>query len=184
MDAGPTEYELTTNCRNAKEVAVTSSLLSGLPTSDVLRIAGGKADTFFTTDEQDQRRQVSKVVGRLLHQGLEASEIVILSPRKLENSCLRDGLIGNIAQLVDPAKLATAPARSVGYSTIGSFKGLEADAILLVDLRNLESDGFAAAAYVGSTRARGYLAVFLLEAERDGFEKLAVRFGELSVHAE
>ncbi len=40
-DARPTEFALHINCRNAKQIAVRSSILSGAPLADVLRIDGG-----------------------------------------------------------------------------------------------------------------------------------------------
>ena len=84
-----------------------------------------------------------------------------------------------------PQKFVAAEAealagKSVISTNIKDCQGLEADAILLVDLPTLDSDEFASASYVGSTRAHAYLAVFIPESERDAFDQLAIRFGRLS----
>lgn len=175
-----TDYELTINCRNTKEIAITSSLLSRLPPVNVLRVDGGRSETVFFSDNNDQRRKVSKTITRLIHSGVPAKSIVVLSPVRLGGSCLRNGLVGTDVGLVDPDDLAEAPVASVGYATVGSFKGLEADAVLLVDLEDLESDDFAPTAYVGATRAHAYLAVFIPDSESAAFHRLAVRFGQLT----
>ena len=176
--ARPTAYDLTVNCRNARPIAVHSSLLSGSPPTPVMKVDGGHAKILFISDAEHQRRQVSKAIGQLTFQGVDPNRIVVLSPRRREHSCLRDGLIGSEWSLVDPDDLGSATTASIGYATIGSFKGLEADAVLLVDLCDLDSDWFAGNAYVGSSRAHGYLGVFLPEDERDAFERRGSRYGQ------
>lgn len=177
----PTEYKLTTNCRNAKPIAVMSCLLSGLPLTEVLKIEGGMADKFIVGNSIDERRKVTETVRMLIHRGVHPSDITILSSRSLKNSCLKDGLIGNVANLADPETPSNESSESIGFTTVQSFKGLEADAILLTDLHDLNSEQFAMASYIGTTRAHGYLAVFIPEIETDNFNRLAKRFGQATV---
>jgi hypothetical protein len=66
---------------------------------------------------------------------------------------------------------------SVAFSTISSFKGLESEVVLLVDVDDLESPEGLASIYVGASRARVALVVFLSVTQRDRFQALAREFG-------
>ena len=57
-------------------------------------------------------------------------------------------------------------------------KGLEADAILVVDVSDLDSDAARLQLYVGLSRARVYLAVFLAESVRDQYVERAAEIGK------
>ncbi|MFN3166119.1 MAG: NERD domain-containing protein [Phycisphaeraceae bacterium] len=177
-DARPTEFDLKINCRNAKQIAVRSSVLSGAPLANVLRIDGGIDEMVEVKDAEDERRRISKIIGGLVHQGVDRRNIVVLSTRKLENSSLREGLIGGVAELTDGYVDLSQKTEQVQYATIQSFKGLEADAVILADLHNISSDDFAAAAYVGSTRAQAYLAVITHNSEAESLAELERRFGQ------
>ena len=65
----------------------------------------------------------------------------------------------------------------MGFSTVHAFKGLESDVVLLIDLDDLSPPGALAAIYVGASRARALLAVFIDEAQRTAYAELAAKFG-------
>ena len=177
----PTRLRLHTNCRNTKDVAVATSLLSGVPRTEVLRVSGGTVETLFYTDQGDERRRASKIIRTLLHRGLKTDEVVVLSTRTLERSSLCDGLVSCPVGLVDPRNPEVAAGRAIGFATISSFKGLECDAVVLVDLHKLDAPSSALDVYIGASRARTFLAVLLPETEREVFDRLAFEFGRRSV---
>lgn len=183
-DARPAEFDLKINCRNAKQIAVTSSVLSGAPLAEALRVDGGITEMIRVADPAEERRKVSKIVGMLLHRGVDHNHIVILSPRRLENSCLRDGLIGGVGVLTAEDSDGLPSDGGIHYATVQSFKGLEAEAVILVDLHGVGSEAFASAAYVGTTRAQAYLAVITPQSESDALDELAQRFGQAAVASE
>jgi superfamily I DNA/RNA helicase len=84
-------------------------------------------------------------------------------------------MVGAPIRTDDHTAEPTAPA--ISFSTISSFKGLEADAVALGDLDDIASDRSRYALYVGTSRARVLLAVFIAESQRDSYIRLAGEFG-------
>jgi hypothetical protein len=65
----------------------------------------------------------------------------------------------------------------IAFSTVSSFKGLESEAVLLVDVDDLSSTEGLISVYVGASRARVALYVFISEQVRDQFREHAHVFG-------
>lgn len=61
---------------------------------------------------------------------------------------------------------------AIRFSTIHSFKGLEAEAVLLLSVGDLASEENRDLLYVGLSRARLLLAVGVPEGQREAFTKL------------
>ncbi len=170
----PAQFTLTVNCRNTQQIAVHTSLLSDVELPTVLQVEGEKIDQEWYSDDRDLRRRVSRHVNRLLGGGLSPRDIAVLGPYRLENSALSDGLIDSEYAISDNPD---ADWRHIPYSTISSFKGLEADAVVVVEVDELLSGQARSDLYVGTSRARALLAVFAQEGGRDDYDELARRFG-------
>ena len=69
------------------------------------------------------------------------------------------------------------PSRALRYSTAHSFKGLEQDAVLVVDIDDLVSLQAVDALYVASSRARTDLFLYLSEDLRPQYEQRAIELG-------
>lgn len=171
---GAARYELKRNCRNTKAIVTTAELLTSSDLDEPLVDDGPPVAQFWYTDDAEQRRLVSKCINRLLSGGIEPASLVVLSRRRLENSALANGLIDV------PYELSTTSEskKSIRFATIGSFKGLEADAVVLTDVDDLRTPEARAQLYVGLTRARAMLSVFLSERLRDDYLEAAQCFGE------
>jgi len=171
----PATYRLRINCRNTTPVAVAVALLSGTPPEETLEIDGPKVSVVWCAGPEDERRRASRHIGRLLAEGLRPEDIVILSSRRLEKSCLAEGLVGL------PIRLTVEQPHSksgwIRYRTVHSFKGLESDAVVLVDCDRLESASSRGLMYVGASRARSQLGVFLDQGCRPAYDELARKFG-------
>ena len=97
-------------------------------------------------------------------------EIVILSPRSDDKSSA-NSISMNFPELgIRPFK--SSDIQNIRYTTIHSFKGMEAPAILLTDIDSLESDSSKALLYVGMSRARINLTIFFSENCRSQYDKL------------
>ena len=107
--------------------------------------------------------------------GFSASQLTVLSRYRLSNSAVGPG-VGQMLTDVSRGRL-DADDGSVAFSTISSFKGLESEVVLLVDVDDLESPEGLASIYVGASRARVALVVFLSVTQRDRFQALAREFG-------
>jgi superfamily I DNA/RNA helicase len=159
-------------------VAVNTSLLSGVPVEQTL-VDGPDVEFYWYKDGRDQRKLLSRHLNRLLSAGIGSDDIVILSPRQRQHGCLAETLEDTVGLLIreadDDNDAPTAP--SLSFSTISSFKGLEADAVALVDLDDLSSERSRYALYVGASRARVLLAVFIDQSQREAYTERAADFG-------
>jgi superfamily I DNA/RNA helicase len=173
----PTRFPLTVNCRNTTQIAVNTALFAGVPVEETL-VDGPEVEFHWYKDDRDQRKLLSNHLNRLLSAGIGADDIVILSPRQREHGCLAtnlEELVGAPIRSEDDG--GGNGARAMSFSTISSFKGLEADAVALVDLDDIASDRSRYALYVGTSRARVLLAVFIAETQREVYTDRAGEFG-------
>lgn len=179
LEVNPTACRLTLNCRNTNPIAVTTSLLSGAPLDDVSTIDGPDVVAEWYTGQEEGRHKASKIVRQWVQAGIRPAEIVVLSHRTLQNSCLAAGLVSAPVRLADVAS-GPLPADSVAFSTIHAFKGLEATAAVLVDVDDILGPQNAAAVYVGASRATTILAVLLKRSDglQKAYEQRAALFGQ------
>jgi superfamily I DNA/RNA helicase len=61
---------------------------------------------------------------------------------------------------------------SVRYTSVHAFKGLEAPAIILTDIENVDDEQSKALLYVGMSRARVRLHVFMHERLRSRYDSM------------
>jgi superfamily I DNA/RNA helicase len=176
LDCRPALYRLKINCRNTAPIAVAVSLLSGTDSDETLSVEGPEVETVWYSDDAEQRRLASRHVGRLLAQGLRPADVVILSRRRVESSCFAGGLMG-LPYAIDLSEDNPVKGDRVAFRTITAYKGLEADVILLVDVDRLRGREAASSLYVGASRARSQLAIFINEAAKDDYDSKAEEFG-------
>jgi len=105
----------------------------------------------------DEKRMIETEVGRLVSQGIKPSRIVILSPNRQEKSSLQGCNRIKEWPLMD---FRTATGNAIRFSTIRAFKGLEADVVFLIGLKEGKQTCTDADVYVGGSRARFLLYVF------------------------
>jgi superfamily I DNA/RNA helicase len=175
----PLQYRLSINCRNTAPIATDTAILSGTSCEEVLSVEGPQVDHEWYRDAAHERRLVGRLLSRLLSQGFRPDDVVVLGVRSLSKSSVSGGLEPLTDPLVEAGNSSSSrDTHSIRYSTISAFKGLEADAVVLVDIGELHSAEARRALYVGTSRARVLLSVFINEAARPDFEALAVDFGE------
>lgn len=148
------KHRLTLNLRNSVPICellykltgdkVKAKLTCGLPVTPIA-----------WSDAASEKRLIEREVGRLVSQGLRPERILILSPHRRDNSSLAGLTKIKDWPLVDVAERA----HGIKFSTIRSFKGLEADVVFLIGLRESKvctpTD-----IYVGASRAKFLLYVF------------------------
>jgi superfamily I DNA/RNA helicase len=177
--AAPVEWPLTVNCRNTKPIAVQVALLSGIPLSEVLAPDGPAAELIWCTSADDQRKKVTDRLRKLRDEGFTAQQVTVLSRHRLERSGVRDGRETPLRDISRGGFDSTAD--EVTFCTVSSFKGLEAEAVLLVDVDDLSSADGLRSIYVGTSRARVALYVFLSNEVRGQFKDLARTFGRQTI---
>ena len=110
-------------------------------------------------------RMIRELVDSWVEKGkLKLSQIAVLSPFDKSKSCLADST--KIGKTPICANLNEWRAnKGVLYATIRSFKGLEADAIIVTDVPNPESTPYFSTTdfYVGCSRAKHMLVILASE---------------------
>lgn len=161
------EFNLRRNCRNTRPVAAFSRGAIGLPADASLATlpAGPSPEVFEVADAAAEREAVRKALHDLVAvQGLAPAQVVVLGAHRLDKSSLASGRrLGNL-EVVDAADPRAGEPGTVRYSTVHRFKGLEADAVLLVGIgepsRVYGPEQWRRFLYVGASRARVVLRVF------------------------
>lgn len=170
------KYELSVNCRNTREVAALGSILSEMviPINEDLTSGRPQSPKFATKAEL--LTSIANMIDELSAAGLPASDIVVLSPRTLDNS-----IVLPLSRGASPVigLWGTVPSRNVKamFATIHSFKGLESGAIIIVDL-DIESEASKRQLlYVGCSRAKAILCPVLPDTNKKTYSVLASSYG-------
>lgn len=161
-----TEFYLKTNCRNTRSIAITGSNLSnsevnifrGSPVgeSPVLLKAASKNSVVGIAQEE---------IRKLMKFGVKPEQIALIGPNGFEKSPFRN-FDGKDKELKF-VKSATEWRRGDGIlvTTSRSFKGLEADVIIIYDLENYSPLFNKVDLYVAWTRARHRLILIAYDSE-------------------
>ena len=148
------------NCRNTAEVFKTSCSIMGLENVSYNEIHGEIPATAFYTKESELDKIVTDFVKRVTDEGLNPSDIVILTAKTIESSW------------IDPSKKYAGVSLScdgepdkILFTTIRKFKGLESEAVLIVDaqMSALTVPENRRLLYTGSSRAKNLLNIAMLE---------------------
>lgn len=177
-----TSYELRLNCRNAPRVGRESALMSGFETLpfSLLREGEGHVDYRFWSNDNKQRKLLAEILRQLTDDGFRAEEIIILSKRRRENSCLSGPFpeLPKELSIVDlnEANLITPQPGQIRFATLFSYKGLESRAVILMDVDQLDDEReevtneICSQLYVAMSRASSCLYVLLRDNVRREYE--------------
>ncbi|MEQ8790832.1 MAG: NERD domain-containing protein/DEAD/DEAH box helicase [Pirellulaceae bacterium] len=171
LKLGQTAY-LVTNRRNTIPVADETAMLTRPRIVAPALIAGVPVQYSWYANLEAQRSGVSKTLGKLVAEGVTPSRITVLSPRSIEQCCasgIDAPLLSQITR-TNVGDLMAGKMKSVSYATVSSFKGLENDFILLTDIEDVESEWWRSVIYVGMSRARVGLHLFMAEALRSTYD--------------
>ncbi|RLJ15976.1 nuclease [bacterium endosymbiont of Escarpia laminata] len=159
----PAQVPLRTNCRNTRVILekVQTSLGADMGTRGAGE--GPRIREHETTSREEAGKLLANEIAELVdHGGLAPGDVTILSPDSFENSCAVDlpKKIRKGIMTLDEYSVKSFPARQISYAKIRDFKGLENEAIILVDLPPpSREDGDIAAHYVAMSRARSVLSL-------------------------
>jgi len=154
---GVSQHRLTRNLRNTEHI---SEWIGSFVKEGGLRpgLLGGLRVVHLAWETYDEERKlIEREIGRLVSQGIKPSRIVILSPNRKDKSSLKDR---DKINEWDLDEFRTAKGNCIRFATIRSFKGLEADIVFLIGLKEGKQTCTDADVYVGGSRARFGLYVF------------------------
>jgi hypothetical protein len=164
--------KLTLNCRNTRRIAEETALIAGFEKLP-FRLSdetGLPVEHRYWKTRADLAGLVRDVLSRLVKERTPIDDIVILSPRRLENSSLAGVETISSFPFVDISRGATGVQSAIRFSTVHSFKGLESPVVIVVDIDEVDTDEPQSLLYVAMSRARSLLILMISEAARKSVE--------------
>ena len=156
------------NCRNTKNIAATAySLLSSSPEMHERAWDGELTSFIFYAGKEELAKRLDNIINNL-SKDVNSDRVIISCSDSLNYSVVKDSIITN------------ADGRSYSYKSNGkrtrlytcpTFKGLEADDVLIIDISNKTFEKGNCDFYVASSRAIKRLYVFVDKNKLD-FEKV------------
>ena len=169
-------FLLKINCRNTKQVGEETSMISGFEKPPFLleHLEGVPVEYLFFKDEAEQKKLLSEQLKKLSENKLPLHELIIISPRKFENSCSNSFSDITIREIKNTSEIA-ATQNFLGFATVQSYKGMESNYVLITDIEDLTSDVAKSLLYVGMSRARYGLILLIAESKRNDYRELLKR---------
>jgi hypothetical protein len=163
-------FLLTINCRNTKEIGEETSLISGFEKPPFLleHLEGIPVAYHFYKDQIHQRQILKEQLVKLSSSGLPFNELIILSTKKFENSCLKTFTDYSIREIKTFGEVSDAQ-KYFGFTTVQSFKGMESNYVLITDIEDISSELAKSLMYIGMSRARYGLILLLSESIRNKY---------------
>jgi len=165
--SGFVNLKLQTNCRNTKRIGKGFELMAGVSVEKYLtKSVEGPDIEYYAGEESEIITKISDTIEKLLLDKVPPRNITILSPNVYSKSSVSSPALDkfNIKQY-------SPQIDSISFSTIHSFKGLDNQVIILVDVNDY---GNKTITYVGYSRARVKLYVFESHNARKQREKIIV----------
>jgi hypothetical protein len=163
-------YRLTQNCRNTREIAMATTILSGVQLSETLVAEGPEVAEAWFADPRAEEKAVLEKLREWIDSGVAPGSITVLSPRKLDRSVLGRIEPSRLPRpVVDVSHSDSVGADRIQFSTVAGFKGLESDAVLLTGFEDLTTPEAMSLLYVGASRARALLGLVLDERCREAY---------------
>ena len=156
-------FPLSINCRNTRQIAMTCAAIRNADIEiHITAPEGKKVRTHVCHDTEQQFRKCESVLKELRKGGLKPEQIVIQSPFRKSgqsSSFKSHGKIAGFPIVTDTRKWRLG--EGVLFTTIRAFKGLEADAVIMVDLPEFEETNIFTPNdfYVGASRAKHVLEI-------------------------
>lgn len=142
-----TILRLTKNCRNTKKVFEVSKKFYNGVTINALKNSDGRVVPIHLENENQLKDKLEEIVKSLIENKINIRQIIILSGKGKENSKLKD-----IKRLANKPLVYFKEGNGIEWSTIYSFKGLEKDIVILVEIDEIQNRNEIM--YVGVTRAK------------------------------
>ena len=166
--------KLTLNCRNTRKIAEETSILAGFerPPFRVGVKTGLPVEHIYWKTPSDLIMSVEVVVENLVKQQTPPDSIVLLSPRRLEKSSLAESekIAGFPVIDISSHNMRLPSSNALKFSTIHSFKGLESQVVIVLDIDAVDGEQQQSLLYVAMSRARSLLILMINKRARKAVE--------------
>jgi hypothetical protein len=169
-------FPLRVNCRNTPRIGAYITQLTGsgqLYRSYRRPDDGVEPDLAIWTNPDDQDDKLQSWLERLRGSGYQPAEIVVLSTNSSSPAA---------SKLPEPWRSRIKPLDQAQpghgrYTTIASFKGLEAPAVVLTDIDDLSTEDHESLLYVGLSRATDRLVILASASARGDLLRMVLGSG-------
>jgi hypothetical protein len=168
----PARHTLTINCRNTLQIARRNAFLTQTEHAKCLKVHGEIVAVKTYKTDTDFLPMIKYELQSLLTGGVSIRDIVILSRHVLDKSLLKGVETLCNYKLNTPSDISYFNKNCINYFTIHSFKGLESKIVFLIDVDGFKSDQNRVLNYVGMSRAKALLYMFLPERIMDEYMDL------------
>lgn len=175
---GAVSYELSINCRNTAQIARANWYSTNIKQASILKTEGEVVGWNKYKSKNEERKMLFKCLRRLLMEGISKSDIVILSPVRMDNerSCLYEMKIpSDIGQIRQEVSHDFRSDKFIKFYTVQSYKGLESRVIIYIDLDGFEDNNERLINYVAMSRARTLLEVFYDEHMEEARQRMMLQ---------
>ena len=166
---------LTLNCRNTRNIATETAILTGF-TNMPFRLgteAGLPVEHKYWATSSGLMKSLSGILEALISENISIDSVIILSPRRLKSSSLAEVKKISRFRLIDISQdRANTHSDIIKFSTIHSFKGLESQVVIIVDIDTVDDDQAKSLLYVAMSRARSLLILMAHKRVRKDIESL------------
>jgi hypothetical protein len=169
----PTKFFLHRNCRNTKQIGEETSLISGFAKPPFLleHLEGIPVEYAFYNTQKEQAELLESQLKLLSKNGLPLNELIILSQKKLENSCAISASGTTIKEIKHTDEIFVGQNYH-GFATVQSYKGMECNYVLITDIEDLTTENAKSLLYVGMSRARYGLIMLVSETVRNQYREI------------
>lgn len=169
-------FLLKVNCRNTKQIGEETSLISGFEKPPFLleHLEGIPVEYIFYNDETHQKTLLAEQLLKLSANKIPMNELVIISPRKFETSCSKSVPGFSIREIKNNSEVSSVH-HFLAFATVQAYKGMESNYVLITDIEDLSGDISKSLLYVGMSRARYGLILFIAETMRNEYRKILKR---------
>lgn len=148
---------LSTNCRNTYQIAETSGKPVNVVPKTKRSVKGDVPQFFICKDNKDAIKKINVLIDQLIMNKYPYSEICILTVKAEAKSILH-----GVEKIGNHRVVSQRDGRGVLFTTARKFKGLESDAVIMIDVDEHTFDGTEITEdgdprmlfYVGSSRAK------------------------------
>lgn len=169
-------FLLKINCRNTRQIGEETSLISGFEKPPFLmeHLEGIPVEYVFYNDENHQKYLLVEQLQKLSSCSIPLNELVIISPRKFTNS-FPNTIPGYLIKEIKNNNEISPTQNFYGFATVQSYKGMESNYILIIDIKDLSSEIAKSLLYIGMSRARYGLILFIAESARNEYKEILKR---------
>ena len=156
----PAYYLLNYNCRNTKQIAKSISVTTLVPLAKYQELSGPVVKRFTYSDSKELKIIFRRELLSLFAGGTSSADIVVLSKYKYINSGISDLKSLNNFDIIENNDINKFNKNAINYFTVQSYKGLESNIVIFIDINGFKSEQDRLLNYVAMSRAKIMLYLF------------------------